>query len=90
MTQSKSPAQSLPQTSLVPIHDWFARQGWQPLAFQQATWEAYLAGKSGLIQVPTGSGKTYASVMGPIAQMLAGPVQKGLKLLYVTPLRALS
>ncbi|NEP16996.1 MAG: ligase-associated DNA damage response DEXH box helicase, partial [Leptolyngbya sp. SIO4C1] len=41
-------------------------------------------------QVPTGSGKTYASVMGPIAQMLAGPVQKGLKLLYVTPLRALS
>ncbi|MEM9162308.1 MAG: ligase-associated DNA damage response DEXH box helicase [Cyanobacteria bacterium P01_F01_bin.4] len=75
---------------LAPVYGWFARQGWQPLAFQQATWEAYLAGQSGLIQVPTGSGKTYAAVMGPIAEMLQSPEKKGLKLLYITPLRALS
>ena len=75
--------------SLEPILTWFGRQGWQPLSFQKATWKAYLAGKSGMIQVPTGSGKTYAAVMGPIADMLRSPAT-GLQLLYITPLRALS
>ena len=58
---------------LTPIVTWFAQQGWQPLAFQQQVWQAYLSGCSGLIQVPTGSGKTYAAVMGAIAEMLATP-----------------
>ncbi|HIK44830.1 MAG TPA: ligase-associated DNA damage response DEXH box helicase [Leptolyngbyaceae cyanobacterium M65_K2018_010] len=74
---------------LTPIYAYFSQQGWQPLAFQAETWAAYLEGKSGLIQVPTGSGKTYAAVMGPIAEMLTDP-REGLQLLYVTPLRALS
>lgn len=74
---------------LGPILDWFGQQGWQPLPFQLEAWRAYLAGQSGLIQVPTGSGKTYAAVMGPIAQMLHTP-GTGLQLLYITPLRALS
>ena len=75
--------------SLEPILTWFGRQRWQPLSFQKATWKAYLAGKSGMIQVPTGSGKTYAAVMGPVADMLRSPAT-GLQLLYITPLRALS
>lgn len=74
---------------LEPVYNWFERQGWQPLPFQLETWKAYLAGKSGMIQVPTGSGKTYAAVMGAIAEMLHSP-GNGLKLLYLTPLRALS
>ncbi len=80
--------------TLTPIHDWFAQQNWEPITFQQKTWDAYLAGKSGLIQVPTGSGKTYGAVMGPVAQMLAeveaGKPISGLQLLYITPLRSLS
>ena len=69
------------------------------MAFQRQAWQAYLAGESGLIQVPTGSGKTYAAVMGPIAELLAeagwrsdhpGTRPAGLRLLYLTPLRALS
>jgi ATP-dependent Lhr-like helicase len=75
--------------ALKPIETWFHRQGWQPLPFQQQAWDAYLAGRSGLIQVPTGSGKTYAAVLGPLAEMLTAP-QPGLQLLYITPLRALS
>ncbi len=76
-------------TRLTPIIDWFSRQDWQPLRFQQQAWEVYLIGQSGLIQVPTGSGKTYAAVMGPLAEILESP-GKGLQLLYITPLRALS
>ncbi|MEL6472004.1 MAG: ligase-associated DNA damage response DEXH box helicase [Cyanobacteria bacterium J06623_4] len=75
---------------LAPIHDWFTQQGWSPIAFQSKTWEAYLSGKSGIIQVPTGAGKTYAAVMGPLAQILDEKSQSGLQLLYITPLRALS
>ncbi len=84
---------------LAPIEAWFARQGWTSMPFQRQAWQAYLAGESGLIQVPTGSGKTYAAVMGPIAEMLdeaswsakqPGTAPKGLRLLYLTPLRALS
>jgi ATP-dependent Lhr-like helicase len=74
---------------LAPIDAWFELQGWTPLPFQRQCWQAYLAGESGLIQVPTGSGKTYAAVMGPIAELLANP-SPGLRLLYLTPLRALS
>ncbi|EKQ70690.1 Lhr-like helicase [Leptolyngbyaceae cyanobacterium JSC-12] len=74
---------------LQPIQAWFERQGWQPLPFQQEAWEAFWAGNSGMIQVPTGSGKTYAAVMGAIAEMLETPTT-GLQLLYLTPLRALS
>ena len=77
------------EMTLQPVLTWFERQGWQPLPFQRQTWEAFLAGQSGMIQVPTGSGKTYAAVMGAIAAMLPHP-EKGLQLLYVTPLRALS
>ena len=77
--------------SLQPIHTWFDRQGWEPLPFQRQTWQAYLEGRSGLIQVPTGSGKTFAAVMGPIARMLQEPAQqRGIRLLYLTPLRAVS
>jgi ATP-dependent Lhr-like helicase len=74
---------------LRPIDDWFQLQGWRPMPFQRQCWKAYLEGRDGLIQVPTGAGKTYAAVMGPIARMLANP-GAGVRLLYLTPLRALS
>lgn len=113
--------------ALAPIEAWFAGRGWTPMAFQRQCWQAFLRGESGLLQVPTGSGKTYAAVLGPIAAMLAeaageaatpaplsaaasaqplasaaasrrsgrsaspapaGP--EGLRLLVITPLRALS
>ena len=69
---------------------WFQRRGWRPQPFQRQCWRAYLNGESGLLQVPTGSGKTYAAVLGPIAELLAEPDPEGLRLLVITPLRALS
>ena len=76
---------------LAPIKEWFNSKNWKPMPFQLKTWKAYLDGKSGLIQVPTGSGKTLAAIMGPIARYLArNKIEKTIKLVYITPLRALS
>jgi ATP-dependent Lhr-like helicase len=44
---------------------WFDHNGWKPFPFQEETWEAYLKGKHGLVNAPTGSGKTY-SLLIPI------------------------
>ena len=79
----------------VPLQRWFSGQGWVPQDFQKEVWNACAQGESGLLQAPTGSGKTYAA-MGHVmseaaAQLRSGqPHQKGLKLLWVAPLRALS
>ena len=90
---SKAKAKAKPSTDdprLEPIHDWFAQRNWTPLPFQQETWSAYLAGRNGLIQVPTGSGKTFAAVKGPIARMLAEEqTLKGMRLLYITAAKVL-
>lgn len=75
---------------------WFSDQGWEPFAFQHETWEAFLSGKHGLLNAPTGSGKTYA-LWFPILlhYMKLHPDfrvrrKAGLKAVWITPLRALS
>lgn len=74
---------------LKPIEQFFKNRGWTPFPFQRQAWEAMLNHESGLLFVPTGSGKTYAAVMGVFADFLANP-RPGLKALYITPLRALA
>ena len=59
----KSPAKS---AILEPIYKLFDKRGWTPLTFQETVWQAYLNGESGLIQVPTGSGKTFAATLAPL------------------------
>jgi hypothetical protein len=39
---------------------YFKDKGWIPFDFQVQTWKDYLEGKSGLLNAPTGSGKTFA------------------------------
>ena len=53
------------------IEQYFAQRGWQPFAFQVEAWAAYLRGESGLIHAATGTGKTYAAWLGPLAEWLA-------------------
>lgn len=50
-----------------PIESWFASRGWSPFQFQRDVWQAYLAGESGLVHAATGTGKTYAAWLGPVA-----------------------
>lgn len=78
------------------VEGWFASKGWTPWQFQRDAWDAYARGESGLIQVPTGAGKTYAAYLGGLAEQidslraasaLGGPT---LRILYITPLRAVS
>ena len=76
------------------LDPWFASLGWTPRPFQRQTWDAYAAGESGLIHVPTGAGKTYAAYGGPLADLIAEARSEGKvagpRVLYVTPLRAVS
>jgi len=76
--------------------NWFHTQGWKAFPFQTQTWTAFLQGKNGLLNAPTGSGKTYA-LWFPIVldYMKKNPDYKtkhkpGLKAIWITPLRALS
>ena len=75
---------------------WFRAQGWEPFPFQRATWEAFLQGRHGLLNAPTGSGKTYALWFPILLQYLRDHPEPGktpppgLKAIWITPLRALS
>ncbi len=68
---------------------WFASKGWKPWDYQLKAWEAFRNGESGLIHLPTGSGKTLSAYGGPFSRMMETP-QQGVYLLYITPLRAVA
>jgi ATP-dependent Lhr-like helicase len=76
--------------------NWFHDQGWTPFQFQKDTWKAFLQGKNGLLNAPTGSGKTYALWFPIILDYIKNNPEyktkhkKGLKAIWITPLRALS
>ena len=76
--------------------NWFHQQGWQPFPFQKETWKAFLEGKHGLLNAPTGSGKTYALWFPIVLNYIKNNPdyrskhKKGLKAVWITPLRALS
>ncbi len=70
--------------------DWFEKKDWKPFPFQIETWEDFLKGHSGLLNAPTGSGKTYALWIGYLISQLNEIPKKGLKFIWILPLRALS
>jgi len=76
--------------------NWFKDQNWKPFKFQKDTWKAFLQGKHGLLNAPTGSGKTYALWFPIVLNYIKKNPhyktkhKKGLKAVWITPLRALS
>lgn len=75
---------------------WFKEQEWKPFKFQKDTWTAFLQGKHGLLNAPTGSGKTYALWFPVVLNYIKHNPnyktkhKKGIKAIWITPLRALS
>jgi ATP-dependent Lhr-like helicase len=79
------------QLALPSADGWFAAQGYRPFEFQRIVWEHVAAGRSGLLHATTGAGKTYAVWFALLNRALAGEVSSGgLRLLWITPMRALS
>ena len=72
------------------IKQFFFSNGWEPLPYQVESWKAFLNGENGIIQVPTGCGKTYAALMGPLSQIEEPKNNKSVQILLITPLKALS
>lgn len=79
------------------ISEWFALKQWQQFPFQKEMERAFLKGYSGLLNAPTGSGKTFAMFLPFIADYInkhpndyRTRKNNGLQLLWITPLRALT
>ena len=75
------------------IDNWFARRGWTPHAFQLELWNATRNGQEGLLQAPTGSGKTYGAMIPVILKFWDRrrvKEKRGVKLIWIAPIRALT
>ena len=79
------------------INDLLASQNRRPFLFQQQAWQHITNGESGLVNAPTGCGKTFSVFLGAVIDFInqhADDYKKvknsGLQLLWITPLRALA
>jgi ATP-dependent helicase Lhr and Lhr-like helicase len=79
------------------ISDWLASKGYHAFQFQEESWQCILTGDSGLVNAPTGCGKTYSVFLGALIHFINGhpttyntKAKNGLQLLWITPLRALA
>src|SRR6202162_3820614 len=68
---------------------WFGRAFEAPTPAQELGWPAIATGEHVLIQAPTGSGKTLTAFLSGIDRLTANP-GNGLRVLYVSPLKALN
>ncbi|MEO8768952.1 MAG: ligase-associated DNA damage response DEXH box helicase [Ferruginibacter sp.] len=78
------------------IKKWLETKERVPFLFQEQTWEQVLEFKSGLVNAPTGYGKTYSVFLGAVIQFIneypdtyLSKKNNGLRLIWITPLRAL-
>ncbi|RWY52415.1 ligase-associated DNA damage response DEXH box helicase [Mucilaginibacter gilvus] len=79
------------------IQQWYKQKAWKQFPFQKEMEEAYLSGFSGLLNAPTGSGKTFALFLPFLADFInkhpdtyTTKSNNGLLMLWITPLRALT
>jgi ATP-dependent helicase Lhr and Lhr-like helicase len=74
-----------------PVRRWFEDSFEGPTPAQTGGWEAISGGANALICAPTGSGKTLASFLWGIDKLARSPeLGTGVRLVYVSPLKALS
>ncbi|HEX2025384.1 MAG TPA: DEAD/DEAH box helicase, partial [Actinomycetota bacterium] len=70
---------------------WFRESFGEPTPAQEVAWPALAGGESALVVAPTGSGKTLAAFLVFLDRLAARPDRDrdGVRVLYVTPLKAL-
>src|SRR5919197_2861762 len=80
-----------PLASFTPaVREWFGRAFAEPTPAQAQAWPAIATGEHVLISAPTGSGKTLAAFLWGLDRFLARPTHEQTRLVYVSPLKALS
>src|SRR5262245_60338836 len=76
------------------INEWFSRKYSAPTEPQTLGWPHIAAGEHTLIAAPTGSGKTLTAFLAIIDRLfreaVEGRLADGMRVVYVSPLRALS
>ncbi len=79
------------------IKNWLYQKGFSAFQFQEETWQHIINNKSGLVNAPTGCGKTFSVFLGAVIQFINNhpgdyktKSKNGLQLLWITPLRALA
>ena len=87
----------MPLTAFTPlVRDWFANAFEAPTPAQVEAWPAIATGENVLISAPTGSGKTLAAFLWGLDRFVAAaalgatPGEHRTRLVYVSPLKALS
>ena len=73
-----------------PVADWFRGSFEAPTRAQELGWPAIAAGDHTLLLAPTGSGKTLAAFLSALDGFVRDPEQRGTRVLYVSPLKALN
>ena len=79
------------------VQQLLAEKGRKPFQFQVEKWQAISARQSGLVNAPTGFGKTFSVFLGVLIRYINENPENylqrrnnGIRLLWVTPLRALA
>ena len=79
------------------ILSWFTMNGIRPFEFQEETWDHIIQSHSGLVNAPTGCGKTFSVFLGALIDFINEHPEtylvksrNHLRLIWVTPLRALA
>src|SRR5258705_7692034 len=76
------------------VQQWFTKELGEPTAAQLRGWESIGQGRHTLIAAPTGSGKTLAAFLTALDDLtqegLRGPLPDAVRVLYISPLKALS
>ncbi|HVZ35530.1 MAG TPA: DEAD/DEAH box helicase, partial [Polyangiaceae bacterium] len=95
MTAAEVLAPSCPAARFHPaVENWFRSTHGTPSEPQRLGWPHIQAGEHTLIAAPTGSGKTLAAFLAAIDELvesaLAGELRDEVRVLYVSPLKALS
>ena len=89
--KKKNNSSLLPNANIVELsQSWMKERGWTPLPFQLEAWKAYQSGAEGLVNAPTGSGKTYSLLLPALIRAGLAKDPSGLRIVWITPIRALA